>query len=478
MSFPVIKVLASIKLEGESSPRLAVGGDFSIAGGLPALRLALWSGSEWSLLDHGFNNSVWTTLVFDDGTGGGPALFVAGGFVAIGDQSLNRIAKWDGTQWLPLGSGLNGLVYALATLGSGPGGALELYAGGEFTTAGGVSANHIARWTGSQWLPLGAGTSGIVTAMAAHAPSPGAPKQLYVGGQFAFAGGLFSQVIASWTGSQWVAVGGLGGPTANIHDFAHFDDGSGVGPQLYAAGSFQIAGGAPANFIAKRTPTGWVPVGGGTNGVISALLVHDDGFGLGSALYAAGSFTLAGAVPANGIAKWNGAQWSALGEGLTAGSFQTSVETLASFDDGQGDGPALFAGGDFTVAGGKPAAFIARWGGRSCNTWSALPGILNDRVLTLAAYETGGARGLIAGGSFRASPAADSYLARFGGCPSLECLPEDFNCDGLVNGFELGTLLGLWGPCDNCVADLDCNGIVDAADLELLLRNWGIAATS
>lgn len=471
------RALASIQFEGESLPRLAVGGGFTIAGGLTAQRLALWSGSEWSLLDHGFNDSVWTTLVFDDGTGGGPALFVAGGFETIGGQSFNRIAKWNGTQWLPLGSGLNGLVYALATLGSGPNGALELYAGGEFTTAGGISANHIARWTGSQWLPLGSGTSNFVTAMIAHAPSPGAPKQLYVGGQFTSAGGVFSQVVARWTGSQWLAVGGLGGPTANIFDFAHFDDGSGAGLQLYAAGSFQIAGGAPANFIARRTISGWASVGGGTNGPVSALLVYDDGFGLGPALYAAGSFTLAGGVPANGIAKWDGGQWSPLGEGLAVGSFRTSVEALAAFDDGRGDGPALFAGGDFTVAGGKPAAHIARWGGRACNSWSALPGTLNDRVLTFAVFETGGVPGLIAGGSFRASPAADSHLARYGRCPPLECLPEDFNCDGLVNGSDLGTLLGLWGPCDDCVADLNCDGLVDHADLELLLRNWGIPAT-
>ena len=32
-----------------------------------------------------------------------------------------------------------------------------LYAGGQFTTAGGVSANYIAQWNGSSWSALGSG---------------------------------------------------------------------------------------------------------------------------------------------------------------------------------------------------------------------------------------------------------------------------------------------------------------------------------
>ena len=43
-------------------------------------------------------------------------------------------------------------VYALAVDASG-----NLYAGGDFTTAGGVSANRIAKWDGSSWSALGSG---------------------------------------------------------------------------------------------------------------------------------------------------------------------------------------------------------------------------------------------------------------------------------------------------------------------------------
>jgi hypothetical protein len=41
---------------------------------------------------------------------------------------------------------------ALAVLPSG-----DLIAGGYFTTAGGVSANRIARWNGTSWSALGTG---------------------------------------------------------------------------------------------------------------------------------------------------------------------------------------------------------------------------------------------------------------------------------------------------------------------------------
>ena len=45
------------------------------------------------------------------------------------------------------------ILYALAVSGT------NLYAGGWFTTAGGVSANYIATWDGSAWSALGSGVS-------------------------------------------------------------------------------------------------------------------------------------------------------------------------------------------------------------------------------------------------------------------------------------------------------------------------------
>src|SRR5262245_21143775 len=57
------------------------------------------------------------------------------------------------SQWLPGDvSGPNGHIRALILLPNG-----DLVAGGEFTTIGGVGANRIARWDGEVWSPIGTG---------------------------------------------------------------------------------------------------------------------------------------------------------------------------------------------------------------------------------------------------------------------------------------------------------------------------------
>ena len=49
-------------------------------------------------------------------------------------------------------------------------------------------------------------------------------------------------------------------------------------------------------------------------------------------------------------------------------------------------------------------------------------------------------------------------------------LEGDFNGDGLVNGADLGLLIGSWGT--NGLGDLNGDGTVDSADLGLLLALW------
>lgn len=53
-----------------------------------------------------------------------------------------------------------------------------------------------------------------------------------------------------------------------------------------------------------------------------------------------------------------------------------------------------------------------------------------------------------------------------------EPVPGDFNGDGLVNGADLGLLLGAWGPCRGCPEDLNDDGVVNGADLGLELGFW------
>ncbi len=59
----------------------------------------------------------------------------------------------------------------------------------------------------------------------------------------------------------------------------------------------------------------------------------------------------------------------------------------------------------------------------------------------------------------------------WGGTISPTPCPGDLNGDAVVNGADLGMLLGAWGGTG--VADINADGTVNGADLGLLLGSWG-----
>jgi hypothetical protein len=89
--------------------------------------------------------------------------------------------------WISMGifPGVDQVVKAAVVDSSG-----NLYVGGSFTTAGGVSANYVAQWNGSSWSALGSGMSDEVLALAVSGST------LYAGGDFTTAGGKGSAYAA------------------------------------------------------------------------------------------------------------------------------------------------------------------------------------------------------------------------------------------------------------------------------------------
>jgi len=364
----------------DSAGNLFAGGEFTAAGAGSALRIAKWDSSTWSALGSGLDSSVSALVV--DGVGN---VYVGGSVPTAGGVSAGRITKWDGSNWSVLGvglgsiSGLGSTVLALAFDSAG-----NLYAGGDFTTAGAVSANRIAKWDGSSWSALSSGVDGFIRELAFDSTG-----NLYAGGVFTTAGGVSASRIAKWDGSSWSALG----PGVNNQVWTlTFDNGG----NLYAGGDFTTAGGVTANRIAKWDGSSWSALGSGMNSSVLALAFDSTGN-----LYAGGVFTTAGGVSASELARWDGSTWSALGSGLSGANgsvFALAFDSVGNF----------YAGGGFTTAGGVSANRIAKWDG---STWSALgSGMNNSQVVALAIDR---ADKLYAGGNFTAAGGKVSRSAAY-----------------------------------------------------------------
>jgi len=247
-------VSGSIHALAVSGTDVYVGGSFSQAGGIAANRVAKWNGTSWSSLGtglaNGVNDAVFALVV------SGPDVYVGGYFTRAGVVAANRVAKWNGTSWSSLGigaaNGVNAFVNALAV--SGP----DVYVGGSFTQAGGVAANQVAKWNGTAWSSLGMGITngvgGIVNVSVRALAVSGA--DVYVGGTFSQAGGIVANSVAKWNGTSWSSLGT--GPANGV------DVGSGIsnvlalavsGTDVYVGGFFDRAGGIAANNVAYYTPS-------------------------------------------------------------------------------------------------------------------------------------------------------------------------------------------------------------------------------
>ncbi|MBJ6107847.1 VCBS repeat-containing protein [Hymenobacter sp. BT523] len=477
-----------LALAADGSGNLYVGGNFRGAGNVVANGIAKWNGTAWSAVGGslaGTSGQV-SALAFD----GSGNLYAGGTFTSIGGVSVHGIAYWNGSNWADVGGGMRfntgeGSVAALAFDTNG-----NLYAGGRFTSAGGVTTNGgIARWDGSAWTALGTGIGGgTVSALAA-----GSAGTLYVGGSFTTAGGVAVQNVARWSGTAWSAlvistIRGVGGTVRAIAVlgsnvivggslldssgsfctlirwtgttwstmqsttstsegvYSLRNDGSG---NLYVGGDYAAYGGTSGSTVAKlNSSLAWSSITTGSKGTVSALAVNSSVLyaggqlqvignaavsnvakytfslsswaqlgtlapagGMGSSVsavavnasgtvYAGGTFLRAGDTPANYIASWNGSTWSALGTGLNG-----NVNAVAV--DGSGN---VYAGGDFTTAGGAAASRIAKWNGTA---WSALGSGLNGNVQALAVSSTGI---LYVGGTFSdAGGVAVTNVARWDG---------------------------------------------------------------
>ena len=319
---------------------LYAGGDFETMGGVTVNGIAKWDGTSWLALGTGLNtgtNGNVLAIAFDSAGN----LYAGGDFTTAGGVAAAQIAKWDGTTWSALGSGTNGLVYDLEFVGA------DLYLGGNFTTAGGSSANYIAKWNGTSWSALGLGTNALVRSIESDGFG-----SLYVGGDFTTAGGTAAASIAKWNGSAWsnlISTGGtLDGTNGTVYSLKY------TGNALYVGGNFTRAGDSTARSLAAWIPA-WgiwnVPANVGVNYVVHALAPLND-----VSLIAGGAFTATeGGEQLLRLGIWDGISQSQVGSGVPGTYLQDYVGVIVIAPDG-----SIVIGGRFSQAGGIAATNIAR----------------------------------------------------------------------------------------------------------------------
>jgi hypothetical protein len=290
--------------------------------------IARWNGVTWDSLGSGVNGFVYSISKFNN------ELVVGGSFLSIGGLNISRLAKWDGSQWLPFNIGstnvVNGTVTVIYEYNN------ELYIGGYFTLINGLLAQGVARFDGITWhaYPNIVPSSGFTAVSDLIIYN----NELYVGGNFDGIAGKTD--IARFDGTNWISVGGgLLHPFSSVTSFCEYQG------KLCVAGSFKVVNGEPGNNIALWDGTSWSQLGTGIGPGGNVQKVES----YGSNLYAGGGFVTAGGMTVSHFAKWDGINWSDGG-----GLFNGAVTALTSVTD------ELYIGGHFYLVNSDTMRFITQ----------------------------------------------------------------------------------------------------------------------
>ena len=380
-------------VENDAQGNIYIGGSFTQIEGQNIKFISKWDGTSWSAMGYNVNKDVRTIGINPSGE-----VYISGLFSGLG-KALNKIAKWDGTEWIGLGDGIVQGGYARTFSFDNNG---NVYVGGTITQIGSVTTG-FAKWDGTTWSQLGetAIGGGISTITSSIIADNG---DIYVGGSFALENA--PNTVAHWDGNQWHSLIQL---PNNNGDFVHslsFDDegkllvggdfryvnnsdlgpvnnmvkwtgsawevfeiplpanfekqlpGSPVVRKLYQnKGNYYLLGviindnlyDNPINFILHRfVDNEWQPVFKTINGEIDAMIRDKQGH-----TYFGGNFNYIGGIPCEGLAKWDGIEWTCM-------DIHGTVRALA-FDSQD----ILYVGGGF-IGGGEPMVSsnsIIKWDG-------------------------------------------------------------------------------------------------------------------
>lgn len=291
--------------DGPEPARLVAGGAFDTIGGIGSPQVAAWVPGDrtFTALGQGFtapatSGAYVTAVATAPRADGGQDLYAAGKIVLSGGIPINGVARWDGSSWRPLGSGLGpippafiNVTYVMAGCPNG-----SLIIGGTFTSAGGLPATGLARWDGTTWsIPATVAGGGVSTV--ACLPD----NSLIIGGSFTSVNGEPIIRIAQIQNGIVTPMGGE--QIGNVSSLAITPNGT-----VYATSD------APTMRIWRWDDGAWTQIGSATTtqytwdlGAAKVISLSDDTIAL------AGYFTsLNGEAIAN-LARYDGASWAQIG---------------------------------------------------------------------------------------------------------------------------------------------------------------------
>ena len=155
--------------------------------------------------------------------------------------------------------------------------------------------------------------------------------------------------IGKWNGSSWEII--FETPADEVSTFSILALSADDNGNLYIGGQFSNIGNLSTYNIAKWNGTNFIALGDGISGDnahISSIKLDKSGN-----LFVAGSFSNAGDIAVNNIAKWDGKKWSDLG-----GETNGPVYDIALDDNGD-----LYVLGGFSKVGNKNIKYLAKWDG-------------------------------------------------------------------------------------------------------------------
>ena len=205
-------------------------------------------------------------------------LIACGEFNKVGEKDIQGIMEWDGVSLKELDSGLSGNIQSTAPV-MFPHQMMvynsELYVVGNFRYAGGIEMNGIAKWDGTSWTSMGAGFNSTVYSIAVF------KDEIIVGGSFTESKGTSLNRIAKWVNNEWTPLEFGFTQTSNndfifVHTLKVDNDvlfiGGGLKEIEYSDGTTEVCNG----IISINNDSINTFMGGVANNDIEAICILDD----------------------------------------------------------------------------------------------------------------------------------------------------------------------------------------------------------